>query len=252
MVTQEELLDEIKKISEKLERPANSEDIIEHSNYAKSTFYRNFEGYTWNDIQEEAGILELDKSIEEEFRPTSLDGIVGQDTDKIQSLINGSATPNILLYGPPATGKTSTAKIVSEKISGDDYILFDESDDRGVEFVRNRLKRYTRTSTLNDNTRSIVLDEIEYMSEKAQGALRGVIEDSPAVFILTTNDIEKVDNAVISRCIDFKFGRLDTEEVQKRLTKIAPTTVDTEEIAEISEGDMRTALQLLQSKMTVV
>lgn len=197
-------------------------------------------------------------------RPTDLDSIVGQPTDRIKTLISGSSTPNLLFYGPPGTGKTTTARAIAHEMHGNTRNLYEinASDERGIDTIRDRINELTRLDTgtqmtLEMNVPIVFLDEIDGMTTTAQEALRTPMEDTPAVFLLSCNDVEAVNDAVRSRCHagGFEFDYLSTSAVRDRLETVADAEgveIDDRRIldcAEKANGDMRTALDLLEQEV---
>jgi DNA polymerase III delta prime subunit len=198
-----------------------------------------------------------------EHRPDALADVVGQPTDQIRQLIEEAdgTPPNLLLYGPPATGKTSTARAIAHEMHGDTKQLFEvnASDERGIDTIRDEIGELARLDagaqyTLSMKRPIILLDEADAMTKEAQQALRVPMEDSAAMFILTANDQDGIHDAIQSRCHGggFRFDYPPEADVVTRLREIA----DAEEmeiadsklrqIARRSGGDMRTAIDLLE------
>lgn len=68
----------------------------------------------------------------------------------------------------------------------------------------------------------IILDEADAMTRTAQFALRRVIEKYTrnVRFCILCNYINKIIPALQSRCTRFRFGPLDSEQVQSRLEHV--------------------------------
>lgn len=186
-----------------------------------------------------------------DYRPTTFDGIVGQPTAQIEGVLDGRNTPNFLFHGPPGTGKTTAAYVISRRLQGDPEQLmeFNASDDRGIEAVRTQIIPAVNQSTLSGAPRVVFLDEMDSMTTEAQQALRQPMEQSDAIFILACNDLGAVHDAVQSRCHVVEFGQLEDRAIRRRISQIAAeegVDLDANEEATIvsfANGDMRTALQ---------
>lgn len=65
--------------------------------------------------------------------------------------------PHLLLYGPPGTGKTSIILALAKELFGEDFykqrvLELNASDDRGINQVREKIKKYaSQICTKNPN-----------------------------------------------------------------------------------------------------
>ena len=130
------------------------------------------------------------------------------------------------------------------------------SDARGINVVRNEIKEFAGTKQLfSKGVKLIILDEADAMTSDAQFALRRVIEKytKNARFCLICNYVSKIIPALQSRCTRFRFAPLLPEQIQQRLIDIAAqehvplTDSGIAAILDLSNGDMRRVLNLLQS-----
>ena len=130
------------------------------------------------------------------------------------------------------------------------------SDARGINVVRNEIKEFAGTKQLfSKGVKLIILDEADAMTSDAQFALRRVIEKytKNARFCLICNYVSKIIPALQSRCTRFRFAPLLPEQIQQRLIDIAAkehvplTDSGVAAILDLSNGDMRRVLNLLQS-----
>jgi replication factor C small subunit len=93
------------------------------------------------------------------------------------------------------------------------------------------------------------------MTSDAQTALRRIIEDTAKFcrFILIANNISKIINPIQSRCAVFKFSQIDEKEITAQLKVVLKKEngkadeKGLKEIAEYAEGDLRHAINLLQT-----
>ena len=135
-------------------------------------------------------------------------------------------------------------------------VLLHNSDERGIQTVRQRVKDYARTMAIGEVPfKLIILDEADNMTSDAQQALRRTMElySRTARFCLIANYPSKIIEPIQSRCAIFRFQPLPKQDVIARLTYIAKcegvqlTKEGLEAIWEISDGDLRKAINILQS-----
>lgn len=201
----------------------------------------------------------------EKYRPKTLDEVVNLK-DIVKSLKAFLKTPktmpHLLFAGMPGTGKTTVALCIARQLLGSSWRTFtlelNASDERGIKIVRERIKdfaRYTRGAFGNVPYVLIVLDESDQMTGSAQTALRRIMETSSRTcrFILICNYSSKIIEPIQSRCAIFRFSMLDKGGMVKHLEYISRKENVTllpdaaEAIVEYSEGDLRRAINALQT-----
>ena len=200
----------------------------------------------------------------EKYRPTKISEVVNQKDIKgslLALLKNQEEMPHLLFSGSAGVGKTTMAICISQEILGDrwkDYTLeLNASDERGIGMVRERVKKFSRFAGLDTEIpfKIIILDEADEMTSDAQTALRRIIEDTAKFcrFILIANNISKIINPIQSRCAVFKFSQIDEKEITTHLKAVLKKEngkadeKGLKEIAEYAEGDLRHAINLLQT-----
>ena len=198
----------------------------------------------------------------EKYRPFNIDNILGQKyvINCIKKMIEKGSLPHLLFYGKSGTGKTSTAnsiiKILYGKMKTLMVMKLDASDDRGINSVREEIKGFAeKKAILNRGVKLIILDEADSMTFDAQFALRRIIEkySDSTRFCLICNYENKIIPAIRSRCANFKFNPIDNKYICRKLKLIAEnenlsiSQSSINIIANLSVGDLRKAINLLQS-----
>ena len=207
--------------------------------------------------------MDLSQPLAYRVRPKNLDEFIGQEhivgKDKLlYRTIKADRLSSLILWGPPGCGKTSLAKVISEttkyKFTKINAVTSGVSDiKRAIEEADNPL--------LNPSGKCILfIDEIHRFNKRQQDALLPYVEDGTVILIgaTTENPYFEVNKALISRSMVIKLEPLKKEDIFKILKnalinkeglgnyniKISDDTLET--IAEVSGGDVRTALNGLE------
>jgi replication factor C small subunit len=139
---------------------------------------------------------------------------------------------------------------------GTSPILLHNSDERGIDVIRNRVKSFARTRPLGDVPFKIIsLDEADSLTRDAQHALRRTMERyvSSCRFCLICNYSSRIIEPIQSRCAVFRFPRLNEKDLTKRINHIANkeevqvTEDGIQSILYVSGGDLRRAINVLQA-----
>jgi len=136
--------------------------------------------------------------------------------------------PNLMLAGPPGTGKTTSVLCLAREMLGPVYkeavLELNASDDRGLDVVRQRIKMFAQKKvTLKPGHHKIViLDEADSMTGQAQQALRRTMELHSATtrFAFACNNSSKIIEPIQSRCAVVRYSRLTNSDVLQRLRAV--------------------------------
>jgi len=201
----------------------------------------------------------------EKYRPKNLGEVVDlkQIVESLKNFLRNAKTmPHLLLAGIPGTGKTTVALCIARELFGQNWRTFtlelNASDERGIDTVRERVKdfsRYSRAAFGNVPFALIILDECDQMTGAAQTALRRIMETSSRTsrFILICNQAGKIIEPIQSRCAIFRFSKLDRKAMIEHLCciatkeKVSLTREASERIVDYAEGDLRHAINALQT-----
>jgi energy-coupling factor transporter ATP-binding protein EcfA2 len=164
-----------------------------------------------------------------DLRPTEIGQIIGQDAAKraIKSFAEKDNWPNVFLfYGPPGTGKTTFAEIVAKLIAGEDGDIhqINGSVQNKVEDAR-ELSEIAGSCPFNGRRRVFIVNEFHRWTDAAQDAIKDTMEKSPAVWIITTDQPDKISDAILSRAkpATFRLLLLNRGQIADLVLKSAPS-----------------------------
>ncbi len=201
----------------------------------------------------------------EKYRPSKLSAVIGEseNINRLESFVKDKNIPHLIFAGPPGTGKTSTAIALARELFGDswrdNFLELNASNERGIDIIRENIKNFAKIKPSNDlGFKIIFLDEADHLTPDAQAALRRTMEMyyNTTRFIFSCNYSSKIIPPIQSRCVVLRFSPINKNEMVSRLKAISKKEnfeIDDESldaIYEISEGDMRKAINILQAIKT--
>ena len=204
----------------------------------------------------------------EKYRPQHLNQIVFDNINKkiFESILDTNYFPNLLLHGPPGTGKTTTIinliKSYQEKYETPNkqlIIHLNASDERGIDIIRNQLQQFTNSQSFFLNgTKFVILDEVDYMTKNAQHALKILIRKYSKTirFCLMCNYISKLILPLQYEFIKLRFNNLNHNDIFhflqniniKEGKKFSETSIDN--IVHTYGSDIRSMINYMQSNQT--
>ena len=146
----------------------------------------------------------------EKYRPSTLSDCIlpSQLKKDFNQILKQKELQNMLLTGTAGTGKTTVAKAMCKELNLD-YIIINGSEESGIDTLRNKIKQFASSVSLEGGYKVVILDEADYLNpQSTQPALRGFIEEFSANcrFILTCNFKNRIIEPLHSRCSVIEFG----------------------------------------------
>ena len=207
--------------------------------------------------------MDLNQPLAYRMKPKTLDDYVGQEhilgKDKIlYRTIKADRLSSIILWGPPGCGKTSLAKVISNTTKYKFAKI--NAVTAGIGDIKNAIEE-AKNVFLNPSGKCILfIDEIHRFNKLQQDALLPYVENGTVILIgaTTENPYFEVNKALISRSMVFHLQPLTTQNIFDVLNKalisedgLASYNIKVEDdtlmkIAEVSNGDVRTALNGLE------
>ena len=189
----------------------------------------------------------------DKLRPKKLDDIIGQshligDGKILTNLVKNKKLFSMIFYGKPGIGKTSIANALVNELNLH-YKFLNATINNKADFDTAIMEAKMYGDMV------LIIDEIHRMNKDKQDLLLPYIENGTIILIglTTSNPYHKINPAIRSRCQIFELHELNNIDIKNGLKKALKNFEDIkidddtlEYIANLSSGDMRFALNLLE------
>ena len=197
------------------------------------------------------------------YRPKNLDNFVGQkhlvgENGPIKRFLESGKIPSMIFWGPPGTGKTTLAYIISLNLFYDFHKL------QAVNSGKDKLKKIVQVAISNQQYGKktiLFLDEIHRWNKAQQDALLPYVEKGLIILIgaTTENPSFSVNSALLSRTKVFVFKQHELQDIYDLVDRVCKQEFpdikikkkEKELISELSNGDIRSALNILEMSSTL-
>ena len=199
----------------------------------------------------------------ERLRPSDIEEFHGQEhlTDigtPIRTAIDENKIHSMVLWGPPGTGKTTLAKLISSSLQANLISL--SAVMAGVADIRSAVKNAQNERIASGMTTVVFLDEIHRFNKSQQDAFLPYLEDGTITLIgaTTENPSFQLNNALLSRLSVYIFNKLDELSLKKIINNALTKdfgenknkfTIDENSLDMITaaaDGDARYALNIFE------
>ncbi|MBL98632.1 MAG: replication-associated recombination protein A [Pirellulaceae bacterium] len=208
--------------------------------------------------------LERAKPLAARMRPTNLTEFAGQqhflgEGKLLRRLLQADRLGSVIFYGPPGCGKTTLAQLLATETKSTFRQL--SAVTSGVKDLREVLEAAQNELRGGGDRTLLFIDEIHRFNKAQQDALLPDVENGVITLVgaTTSNPFFAVNNALTSRSTIFQFEPLSVEDIEqlldralhdqfKGLGRYDVTLTDEARafIAEVSDGDARRALSILE------
>ena len=159
----------------------------------------------------------------EKLRPKTLDQVLGQEhlTGKngpIRKMLENDTLNSLIFWGPPGTGKTTLAEIISETSGRKFYKLSAVSS--GVKDIREIIEEAKKQNLFSGKSPILFIDEIHRFNKSQQDSLLHAVEKGWVVLMgaTTENPSFEVVSALLSRSQVYILKSLEYEKLEELIT----------------------------------
>ncbi len=199
-------------------------------------------------------------------RPRNLDEFMGQkhiigEGKVLRKLIETDKVTSMIFWGPPGVGKTTLAMIIA-KMTKAKFINF-SAVMSGIKEIKEVMNKASENRKMGIKT-VLFVDEIHRFNKAQQDAFLPHVERGNIILIgaTTENPSFEINSALLSRCRVFVLNALTEDDIKQLLKQVLNDSrafsnkeIKIEDallsnIAEFSNGDARTALNILEMSVT--
>ena len=204
------------------------------------------------------------RPLADRMRPHSLDDYFGQQHliapgKPLRLAIESGHLHSMILWGPPGTGKTTLARMITNKVNAQFITL--SAVLAGVKDIRAAIDQAKAVRRADGRGTVLFVDEVHRFNKSQQDAFLPFVEDGTVTFIgaTTENPSFELNSALLSRARVYVLKSLTAEDIRAIIDHALKDTVHglgthaidiaeplRDRLALIADGDARRALNLLE------
>jgi replication-associated recombination protein RarA len=167
----------------------------------------------------------------------------------------------ILFYGPPGTGKSALAKMLPDAMEmvrtgyPSDYVYYPVSPGANGMSILANIQSQAQTYP-SASHHYFVLDEVDELTDQAMAILKSVLNTQHAIFVMTTNHINDIDQAVQDRCHCIPFLAAASHKwlplAHRMLADAEITTISDQALIKVIDQCNGSARQIVDELTTLI
>lgn len=161
--------------------------------------------------------LKFEDRLLEKYRPKTLEEMkLPKRIMNILLEVQRTQGYRLLLFSSPGTGKTTTAKLLTGDQTKNEVLYLSGSNDFNIQTLRDKVMTFSSGYSITGKQKTCIIDECDNLRNDIQDAFKIILDQCRKVnFIFITNEVEKVNSAVKSRCTNLEYDFTAQEKTEQ-------------------------------------
>lgn len=163
---------------------------------------------------------------------------------------------NIILIDTDLYAKNILLNVILSRVNVDknDLLFLSKIKDHGITNLRNEFKKFSKTPSLTNKKKFLILDELQLYNDNIQRTFINYIDKSSHNFntIITTNNYHALDEVLVSRFFRINLPKYESSKLVDKINHISKlenitfTTESINHILKISDNSLQFIINLIE------